>query len=106
MVGVDVDGRLKLPDLTAMLPEAARRALFDFFLAKLEVSKLNFYGDPLYRLVDALGDVSCVREGWIGSITLEQFSLAQIEYDRRHPKRWRSEGLTANVAASGSWVRD
>lgn len=84
---------MKFPDTSDMLPSAARQAVFDFFfLARLEASELNYYGDPMYYYATALGEMPILTHSWVYVVSHEQFCLAEAEYDRRHPKNRNSKG--------------
>jgi len=69
-----------------MLPSDARQALRQLILTRLESSKLDWHGNPSYRLVDALQDFS--DQVWDHSVVGHAFDTAMLAYEENHPKEW------------------
>ncbi len=77
-----------------MLPSAARKALTELFLARLEAAPLDCYRSPSYRLSDATHEVWGDR--WAMDAAHECFEAAKAEYERRHPLEWNNEKQRAS----------
>ena len=72
-------------DYRALLPSAARRALVEELLQKMEGARLDFYGDPSYLYESALKDF---QDGvWVREHLRECFELARSTYRAHHPKQ-------------------
>lgn len=75
-----------------MLPSEAKRTLIALILERLESSKLDCYGNPMYRYVNFLHEFNeNILGGWLNAISLECFEIADKEYNRKHPLCWDNE---------------
>ena len=78
------------PDFRKMLPSKVREYLSRYFLEKLESAKVNYLGDPVYELVDVIGEFRDI-EGVHTSQVIELYNTAREVYNRKHPKCWDNE---------------
>ena len=82
---------VKHPDFRTFLPSKVTKYLDEYFLNRLEKSRLNIYLDPVYRRVDALSEFRGV-EGVSVDNVIDCYDRAMVEYNSRHPKRRDNEG--------------
>lgn len=83
----------KCPDVSAYLPSAAKKALFDYFLGRLETADLNWRAYPTYSELDAIQEIHATYtfSSWECSAAKEAYYKAVDEYERRYPLCWSNE---------------
>jgi hypothetical protein len=85
---------MKMPNVDAMLPSAAKLALEEFFLERILAKGVNYRGEPKYTYTDVLSDVGDVGS-YSHSIAHECYQAAVRAFDRKHPLCWDNENQKA-----------
>jgi hypothetical protein len=83
----------KCPDVGYMLPSAAKKVFFDYFMRRLEAASLDYSANPTYREIDALEEIyNTYNTGsWECNAAKEAYSKAVDEYERRYPLCFSNE---------------
>lgn len=79
-----------IPDVKRMMPADARKAITEFFLEKLVSADVNYYGEPIYKYVHALGNFK--EPLWDSSVLHDCFTAAMATYNKEHPLCWDNDG--------------
>ena len=81
-------------NLDTMLPSKVKGALYTHAYQALLKARLNYRGEPVYRVTDLLEDMkSMCREVTpnLSNTAHAEFQRAFEEYDRKHPIGWDFE---------------
>jgi hypothetical protein len=83
-----------LPDLSPLLPSAARTAVRDFVLGKLKAAEVNYLADPLYNIRSFREELEKRNPDyttWSFRMALDTFDEALEDFTRTYPKQWDND---------------
>lgn len=81
----------KIPDISKMLPSAAKKTIENFIFTRMCESPLNFYTDPTYGFANFLADF---RKSGLDSdgyacfvqFRMDCFNAAEMRFNKAYPK--------------------